>query len=825
MKIAAPNVFIGFGLDIIEKIMSDSYKYSNLVKDLEEDTDAGLLFSVENNPNFISFEHQIGLGADSKSQMILKLIDPTRQFERRFISSNIIDSIFNKNSMNILSDMAKYSSGQSEAPEDENYNLLASKYLLEQVSKTSRRHLYICYGFGDNLKNWAGPYAVTITASKIELEGSRVLTLFLTPSNTTLDKSVVSDAQGNTPDVPNNGYKRQIIGYSRPITFDGFESMEEYKLQGLPTEIDFHLLLIDTLKSFITKASQLENAIVLLPDINQICKTYIDSVINKYDTSVQVPNGSGGIPGNQTAPDYFSVFNPYEIFYKNLKIVDEVFKRFGLELATTQKDTTTISTGADAKQRESFISDDTNEIEAIKSYVNDNTYFIIASCELKNHEDALNYLLKVITNINGCGDVSQIIPEYAIENNLHILRFWKSDLVKESFTFRRSYGAGEDLFSENEVNIFADKDLMTKYLFCTEESNPADTDSVKPLYSKDRNILASPRYKSRMQKILQRSDEDFYGLYKFPDDFALNYSNFGVDAQDLDQISKLKFPIFKYNTQNPNITSLSFLNSEVYATTLNSSYKKYLTTLAQKSEQASTNINDLRRTKIKTQQELAKYIKSHFVLNYTTPINPNYLFSLLDENFKKNFGIGNEILVGDIKRSDPTKPYSEDELLIHIEALSLILRNPSVELLPELNIEQFTKQDARIVFLDFLKQVSDLLFQVEIDTVPIFSVNNIGHIGKPCILLCQNSDIIQNTKRVTLDTTLRTLGSGKYKIARFRHVITGTDCKSSFLLFKGDLSENTNLPTNFQNNKEEEDTFNEDFDTFMDRARERNKTN
>lgn len=366
---------------------------------------------------------------------------------------------------------------------------------------------------------------------------------------------------------------------------------------------------------------------------------------------------------------------------------------------------------------------------------------------------------------------------------------------------------------------------MTKYLFCTEESNPAETDPVKPLYFKDSYTLASPAYKSRMQKILQRSDEDFYGLYKFPDDFALNYSNFGVETQELDQINKLKFPIFKYNTQNPNITSLSFLNSEVYATNLNSSYKKYLTTLAQKSEQASTNINDLRRTKIKTQKELATYIRSHFVLNYTTPINSKYIFPLLDQNFKNNFGIGNEILVGDIKRSDPTKPYSEDELLIHIEALSLILRNPSVELLPELNIEQFTKQDARIVFLDFLKQVSDLLFNVEIDTVPIFSVNNLGHIGKPCILLCQNSDIIQNTKRATLDLTLRTLGSGKYKIGRFRHVITGTECKSSFLLFKGDLSEKTNLPTNFQESKEENEEFNQDFENFMNRTRERNQGN
>lgn len=800
MKIAAPNVFIGFGLDIIEKIMSDSYKYSNLVKDLEEDTDAGLLFSVENNPNFISFEHQLGLGVDAKSQMILKFIDPNREFEKRFISSNIIDSIFNKNSMNILSDMAKFSSDKSGAPEDEEYNLLASKYLLEQVSKTSRRHLYICYGFGDNLKNWAGPYAVTIATSKIELEGSRVITLFLIPSNTILDKSVVSDAGGNPPETSNGGNRRQIIGYSRPIIFDGFESAQEYKLQGLPTEIDFHLLLIDTLKSFITKASQLENAIVLLPDINKICKSHIDSVIKKYDTSVKLRNGSGGIPGNQIATEFLSLLNPYENFYKNLKIVDEVFKTFGLELAATQGDTTTIPTGADANQRQTFATN-TNTNEAIKSYVNDNTYFIIASCEFTKYEDPLNYLLKVIDNINCCNDASQIIPEYAIENNLHILRFWKSELVKESFTFRKSYGAGEDQFSENEVNILADKELMTKYLFCTEDSNPADTDPVKPLYFKDRNTLASPKYKSKMQRILQRSDEDFFDIYQFPDDFALNNTSLGIENDDLDKISKLKFPIFKYNTQNPNITSLSFLNSEIYATTLNNSYKKYLTTLAQKSEQASTNINNLRRTKIKNQKDLATYIKSHFVLNYTTPINSEYIFSLLEDQFKNTFGIGNEILVGDIKRSDPTKPYSEDELLIHIEALSLILRNPETQLLPELVIEQFTKKDAKAVLLDFLQQVSNLLFQVEIDTVPIFSINNLGHIEKPCILLCKNSDIIQSMGKITSSPTLRTLGTGKYKISRFRHIITGTECKSSFQIYKGDLINKTNLPTNFQEKK------------------------
>lgn len=781
MKIASPNVFIGFGVDIIEKIMSDSYKYSNLVKDLEKNNNAGLLFSVESNPNFIYFEHELGLGANATSQMTLQFIDTNRQFERRFISYNIIDSIFNKNTMNILQDTGRFKSTKNATPEDEEVSLLSSKYLIEQARNSSARHLYVCYGFGEDLKNWAGPFAVTISGSKIDIQGSKVITLKLVPSTTTLDSNTLLDAYGNTPEA-HRSQEPQVKGYSQPIEFLG-EFADVYKLNGDPHNIDFHLILNDTLKSFISNASQIQQCIVLLPNINEICKTSINSIIDRYPLPTPPPRGLAGTPGNTIDPVYFSQ-TPYDTFINNMKIVNEVFKRFNLELVQTSTTDETIPTGGPS------IYSSSNTTELIEQYINSVTYKVRAATNIQRSDSSLNYLNSIIDAINKMNDNSPIIPEYVIENNMHILRFWKEESASESFTFRKGYGAGNEIFSDNEVPIFADRDLMTKYLYCTEDSQSTETDKIKPLYPKNERDLGSKKYKSKIQRIIQKSDSDFFQVYSFPDDFALNHSEI-FSTTVTDAIKDLKVPIFKFNTKNSNITSISFLNSDLYATTLNTSYKRYLTALADKSEQAVKFIESKRSTKnIKNEEELYKYIRSSKILNYDSKINPEYIVSLLDPEFRQTFGKGSDFLLG-FKR-DNTDAYSNEELLLVIEALSVYLSQP--EFLPELPLEQFTQQDKRVVILDFLRQVNELMFQIEIETVPIFSLNNMGNIGKPCLLFCQNSEILQTKKNASTDNFLKTLGTGFWKIGRFKHTISGTECRSSFSLFKGDLTSLQELP-------------------------------
>ena len=86
MKVSTANIVVAYTKETMDRLFSAGATYKSLVAELSDgDTDA-LLFNNVANPNFISFEHSLGLGGGMK--MVLTFIDPKGEFESRFFKTN-----------------------------------------------------------------------------------------------------------------------------------------------------------------------------------------------------------------------------------------------------------------------------------------------------------------------------------------------------------------------------------------------------------------------------------------------------------------------------------------------------------------------------------------------------------------------------------------------------------------------------------------------------------------------------------------------------------------------------------------------------------------
>lgn len=783
MKIQTANVFVGFGEDVINKILEDDFKYSNLIDELNKNPNAGFLFSTQNNPNFISLEHTGGLG-ETAPTITLKVIDPLGELEKRFISYNVIDALIDKNATSLIEYLT-----ESNLNVSENRQIRADaayiNALNRAITKGTLRKIYISYGLGQNIEDWAGPFQVHLMSGKIEFDGSKVLTLVFSPTNANTDSNQVIDAKGNIAIGKPAQKKIQILGY-------GSLNLRLYKeLEGDPRNINYHDLLVTTLINYVQKASQVDNAIVLLPNINVICKNFIDSIIDQesYSMKNNQATRAAGLAGNRSFSTFNSLTPSNQIQRKaiNLKIIKRVFAEFGLELVYSdtawESAYTSIVTGKESSDKDDNI--DLNTRESVIDLFESRGIFLRASSDSETYKDPNDFLKQIINKINKKIDnFSQIEYESKTEFNSKYLRYWRTLGENSKRIFIREFTAGNQNFSTNEVTIVGDRTLIYKVLY-PKSKNIKKELAAYPLEKMDADILLNDAYINKMLKLSKRLGADTFKLFYVPDDYALTYSD---DANQFKKdIQEQNVPIFRYNTKNSNVESIVFNESISYFTLLNTVASTYITTKASKSIREKE-LSLLKEKGIKNLDELLFFIKNTLSLFDNNPLNAEELFNSLDPSYRGDFSLEQfqKLLTGWIKRIE------EDSTL-----------------LPKIPLSQFVNADKNVIYMDLIRKISQLSFQVEITTLPYFQLSNLSNINKSCLLFCQTSNIIQNRKN--LPKRINSLGTGIYALGRFKHIIShgsasqgsAEDCKSIFTLMKINLQEDSGkLPKATKENKE-----------------------
>lgn len=813
MSVPTANVALIFGIDATRKLFSQGSTFENLVKEVATGGQ-GFVFSTQANPNFISFEHAVNIG--KSFEISLSLIDPTAEFEKAFLTNNVLDIV----AYTYATDGSNsYKMNNVGAVDEANLqpvvNNLKSKETVDRATfdlvRGSKRELFLAYGTGNNLDSWAGPFKVEVVNIDIKIDGARILTLKLASTDNHLDPKFRLGAYGEQVNIDPQGLVVVCAGRSNEvkikdnIIYNPMQIPYTRNNTKLPTstkalvslkDIDYHYLIVDTIRNYIQQATSNPNVIVLLPDLNKVCKKIIDKIDydTRYSSSKNSIHGSAGIKkalgflaGGQSTAKAAGNYpaNAYVLGVKE-KFISNLLGEFGLDLeAVFTNSTGTIAAGVPKSyinQYSTFfnvnLSYVINYVNRTKEYFKDHEFFArLTSGSAKGVPDHQTVVGQVIQRINEfCKGEYNIKYDILVENQLQFLDLWKidPDLLCTKFPL---FGGYQDLDPRKEVIIVGDVALIRDFLYGAAKK---DKGLAKFLHPLDAAILTNQVYLDRVSDLIKIKDNSFGPASFLPDEFAYIESSNLFTKQERDLISLLGIPVFRYNTQNPNIFELDLKESSQYFALLKSHFETVLY------RKASGVINGI------IPSNIANYPIQNInaIIGYAT--NAGYFNTGLSQQSKEELIKNITGKLSDDFKNTLAPPLPANNVVgptqtadqIIFDAVYLLLEslsdNSNLGLIYQ--FKQWLSTDPSLVVNDFLNQLYNRAYQLNISTVPFFKISSLSNLTRPCVVLMQSTNMPQTVPEK--QTLLNVIYSGIYRIMGYKHVINHTGCHSEFFLQK-----------------------------------------
>tara|TARA_R110002124_G_scaffold72832_6_gene195649 strand:- start:794 stop:3391 length:2598 start_codon:yes stop_codon:yes gene_type:complete len=865
MRVPTANIIIGFNKEVMDRLFTAGATYKNLIQGLTVSGVEGdaLLFDSQSNPNFISFTHTFGMSKGSI--MELTLIDPKGELEKRFASDNIISNI-----AGFAYNDDEYASQSGDGPPEATGQLL--KKILKDMENSrslydnqffhefktkyqktiANKIIYVAYGSGNNLDLWSGPHRVNIVNATIDLKGARKISLVLQPTPDPIQTSQRRGAYNEEVDLDLAGMTMRVTGESKEIKF--LNSLEqkpaydpmEYLGNKLPNTFgnkqdmeiksslhkldlgsyvsqleafDFHSIVVDALRSYIQNATSNNNVIVLLPNLNIICRNYIN---NTY----KLTNCSDSTLGKR-----MEFMTPIADFGNKENLILEFLNGLGLDLIIEppNKDKIIPPVSVDFRKDSKKAASPKERYE--QRYKDNNFIAILANANdrgIPKHNEAITYVIDRI--LEHSKEDYQIQYTVFNETDTKVLDYWSNSDLNKYPTF-----GGYNTFKTNkEAIIVGDQNLIRSYLYGKKSAKKAqekasklkleaagfkglekankilgakgiikfDTSGLETglnQASKDKHIdslLALPIHP--LDSILL--DEDYQrGIREvtiFPHKGSAGFGNISDIPDEFSYEEELKdayttfieeegISVFRFNTSNPNVTDIKSKFGPIYLQQILNGFQKVVSNRAalvtegvlpvgigsfpvrtQGAALAYAHKNDLATSQgDEERQEAANAIAGRLSLDLQkeiTDINPgdvaDFVDSMLQEIEKGNSSGGGKVI----------------------------------------EVGQFVDGNPQSLLNDMAVQMYQKALMLEITTLPSFHLSNTWDIQSPCLLFAQDNNISQTHKPDR--TLMNKFFSGQYKILGFTHTISPSKSESRFSLAKTIINTST---------KEEEDNDDE----------------
>lgn len=514
MNIPTTNIVVAFNKETMERLFSSGATYKSLVAELSEGIDNALLFSNVGNSNFISLEHSLNLGGGFKIK--LSFIDPKQEFEKRFFTDNparIIES-FSSSSTERTEGFLTNKPDDIKQSQKRFAKRFAAQYRQELEKSLGNKEIYVAYGTGNNLDLWSGPHRTVLTAADIAVDGSRKITITLTPTPNSLNINNRRGAYNELVNLNLLGLKIRYAGESQEIKFNSekpydpteYIKGEELYRNNVTQEIekerqllsdlgfeevskklekfDFHCMIVDAIRSYVQKATSNKNVIVLLPNLNITCRTAINDkakTFNVIDEAVdaiaeagsRVP-GPGGfllsladdlIPRSQTEQGRTEMF------------VENTLQSFGLRLHSgdkkdaqrLQKQTIAYGEIAAKAENERYPSAEA----AIEGYYEDRFFTAVIDKTDRELPDHMAVLQTVFDKIKKLSQESYKMSSLAVlnETDINVLKQWNKRANAAQYTF-----GGYDRFEGDSAVIVGDLALIKEYLYASVDLQKKEQD-------------------------------------------------------------------------------------------------------------------------------------------------------------------------------------------------------------------------------------------------------------------------------------------------------------------------------------------------------------
>ena len=258
--------------------------------------------------NFTKMTHSLGVGGkDSAFSLQLELIDPVAEFEQRFMSLSIAD---------LLASELFEQGGQvdSEAEQKlidvEKENIQGGGSVSKIVEAAGQRKCWITYGIGDDLSDWAGPFELTLNQASLKLNTNNIkkLVLVFVPHADPVT-APPNPITGDAGEVGMAGMKNSAVGTvgpfemgkGKPVGQDQYggggvgnwnefankAGVEFNDLNVFFQNFDVHATLMSCLRTMVRKATNCNNVVALMPNVNTYgIKAIAQSVMCKRGTAV-----------------------------------------------------------------------------------------------------------------------------------------------------------------------------------------------------------------------------------------------------------------------------------------------------------------------------------------------------------------------------------------------------------------------------------------------------------------------------------------------------------------------------------------------------------
>lgn len=534
MKVPTANIIVTYSRESMDRLFAVGATYTSLMQTLTANgSDDTLIFNAESNPNFISFEHSFGFGPGTR--MKLKFIDPQGTFEKRFISSSLLKNVAG----------SRYKSKESKpsilsAKNSEGMKLASSEYsekfyddLKEEYTKEfGLKEIYIAYGSGDNLDLWSGPHKTMIETIDISVKGAREIALTLNPTPQALDLGQRRGSFNEKVNLNLAGLTMRFSGESKPIVFSGKEGeggdtvkpYDPLKYLDLETdaesaitksrdeinqafgdlgldslvstlgEFDLHSIIVDTLRSYIQKATGNPNVIVLLPNINVICRKSITEFIQNARTeSENLDHGrayAGSFVAQRVRTEFINSKEPrkkaikYEFIRSFLEEFDlNIYSRSIFDFGSIEKSIPQ----AEINQMVSVEKKKSASLRFESEYTEKDYFAILERASNKGIPDHMATVKCVIEKINAhsTGQYPIRLGLYT-ETETKVLDFWSSKTHgPKGCTHYPLFGGYHKFDEEREAIIVGDIALIEKYLYAKIDltSHMAGLSKIKDLAS------------------------------------------------------------------------------------------------------------------------------------------------------------------------------------------------------------------------------------------------------------------------------------------------------------------------------------------------------
>jgi len=823
MKIPTANVLVAFDKAVMERLFSAGATYKSLVASLADGEENALLFDNVANPNFISFEHTLGAGSSMK--MKLSFIDPKKEFERRF---------FTANPSRLIEGFSYTPTGESKGftttkPDDvkQSQSEYEKEYIsefTEQLSKNiGERVIYVAYGLGNNLDLWSGPHRTILTNANVDVKGSRKISLDLVPTAQDIDMTQRKGAYNESANINLMGLTMRFAGESQEIKYKevpGYDPTEYLQLGDGASDVryerkkqsralsqigyedlskkiekyDFHCIVVDALRSYIQKATNNPNVIVLLPNLNIVCRQAINDEARKYKILTGQEIVTFAPPGGRLSriKDLFNATQTNLGREKNF--VDSTLKAFGIRVHTEKKDIPlnreVIPSSEISKFSENERANDPEQ--AVDKFIDSRVFTGVIDKTDKKIPDHMKVINSVLDRIKKMCKGSYVFSRVSAftETDINILKIWKEYSDKEfSYTF-----AGYDTFHpDREAIIVGDSAMIKDYLYANIDVKAVDrnakslrtkskqfekgsdeynnlrfsADMQHPLHPLDLPILTAINYSKRVKEITQPNidaDAGFGDISYIPDEFSYRDSELSPDAANL--VKEKNIPVFRYNTQNPNVLDMKFKFGAVYFAALKTGYQKEISKLASAVANGSlpTGIGTF---PITTRERAIEYLR---MKQYSSGMGDDEQKEILKDLAAKL----SPTLVEDLKESSPDRA---------ADALAAVIKTAELDNKKGLILfDQHLPGNPNDIIADLSERMFRDGLQMSITTLPTFHLSKIASINTACIVFAQDQPITQT--QIPRTDLLNKFFSGLYKIIGFKHVIDSKSATSEFRLVK-----------------------------------------